>query len=319
MPIRQVTAGTSSTELQKCYCIHDGITMLGRKIYVAQDQKTKLCWDRPGSRSNPYQLWTATDLKNVAKDPAGHYLMMQDITIPTDGEEYLPLVWEVPFTGVFDGQGHKLKTKSMNTLTVNMQGKTVKDTDPGSTYGRSLSCGLFGINMGIITRIDLTELPLFFSYKTDRFGVVVGSNRGIIDQIKSRSIYRLCNERTHNSGGIVATNTGTIQFCINDNGAYSTSYFMGCAGGMAWQNNGLIENCGVSQNTPANGVTGNYGCISYSATADSVIQDCSFTAKVSGAKAVFDNGSGGGGEQINVKNVANSTFFPRVNFETIIY
>ncbi len=319
--IRQVANGVVSAEPNACYCVQSRSTKRGQRIYIVKDGAAKLCWDRPGSKSNPYQIWTRDDLKKVKKDPAGYYLLMKDIAIPTGNTECLPVLWEAPFTGVFDGQGHKIYSQNYQTgTTVDMTGKTVKDTDPGSTYGRTLSCGLFGVNMGIITRLDLRDLHLFFPQTTARYGMVVGSNRGIIDQIKSRSAYRISNEKTPQSGGITAMNTGTVQYCINDgNGGFDYNYFLGCAGGITYYNWGQMENCAVSQNTPASGATGNYGCLTYYHFPGSKIKDCCYTAANAQAKAVFDDGGTGGGEQINVKKVINQTFFPRVDFATIIY
>ncbi len=313
--IRQIVNGISSAEPDTCYCVQDGSTKRGEKIYVVKNGEAKLCWDRPGSRSNPYQIWTVDDLQKVKKDPGGYYLLMKDIVIPTGNTDYLPILWEAPFTGVFDGQGHRIYSQSYSSgTTVNMAGKTVKDNDPGSTSMRSYSCGLFGINMGIITRIDLTELPLFFTQSTNRYGVVVGSNRGIVDQIKLRTTNRLCNDRTHFSGGIAGHNSGTIQNCTNENGSYSTDYMMGCAGGMACYTSGMILNCSGYLNVKT-GSTYQQGALCYTDQPGSIIRDFFYTK----GPAIFDDYYKENRERTNIKQVYSTSLFPKIDFSTVIY
>lgn len=320
--IRQVVNGISSAEPDACYCVQDGSTKRGEKIYVVKNGEAKLCWDRPGSRSNPYLISKAEDLAKVKRDPAGYYLVTNFIYLSQeDVDKYFPVLWEEPFTGVFDGGGKAfiLVTGAQNPLVVDMNGKQVIESLPNGTSKYRFSCGLFGVNEGIITRLDLSRLRFKFPSNpvTHYQSIIAGVNRGVIDRVIINSENYIGLANGHQSGGISGVNTGTIQFCQNSrNGSYGSN-FNGCMAGIVYHNYGAVLNCCVDQYTiPITSASAFYvGAIAYYGQKDSLVKDCLYCYSGKACNPIYSSS----GKVENVQKVNSLYNFPKIDFSAIIY
>lgn len=256
--IRRVVNGGHSAGTRKCYAVRDGVTKKVAMFYAVRDGKYRVCIDRVGSISNPYKLYTWEDLELIKQHPSACFVLMRDIDVYYQARP-LPLLWDVPFTGILDGRGHKLSSGKyyvapekaavgINDPTVALSDRLAKYA-PHDYYG-----GIFAINEGIITRLICKHQPTFqkFSLAGDedkiynRPGCVVGLNRGIIDQVHLY-VQHDTGDGSYYQGGITYDNVGTIQNCAvktgyKSGGRYNT---FGAIHGVACDNHALIKNCYV--------------------------------------------------------------------------
>ena len=213
-----------------------------------------------GSEENPFIVYSKETLRNIGKgdyvDKGYRFKLINDITLQDEVyNDFLSIgTANVPFTGIFDGQGNticKLRYHSADddyaglfgvvetaTITdVRMQAPVV-DTAAitGSIAGWLKSggvvenCHVTGNNEDSISEVsDVT------------YGGLVGKNQGCI---KKSSFKSAEGEEYRNSivGGLVAINEGTIDTCYADVDfeiKYDNSYL---AGLIAKQNGGTVVN-----------------------------------------------------------------------------
>lgn len=124
------------------------------------------------------------DLKDVEKDLAGHYELVQDLVLE---EAFVPLGNQFEmFTGTFDGKGHAIKGLRLSEAT---------------QYA-----GLFACNAGTICNLKLEEVDIT---ATAYVGAVAGYNSGLVKNCEvSGSI-----NATSFVGGLVGYNDGSISEC----------------------------------------------------------------------------------------------------------
>ncbi|MCL2509589.1 MAG: hypothetical protein FWF07_00715, partial [Methanomassiliicoccaceae archaeon] len=234
-------------------------------------------WGGSGSYSDPYQIYDAADLAQLATEvnighhtfATAYFVMTNDIDLDAtpynEGSGWEPIGYSVnqPFSGNFDGNGY-----SVSNLFIN-----IDTTD--------LATGLFGyLSGGIIENlgvIDANVTGLLF------VGGVVGcSNGGTVENCYVTGAV----EGTFNVGGVVGySQNGTVMNCYNSGtvalvGSYSS------AGGVVGNNDGTLENCYNTGNVISHGYAG--GVVGYSTRP---VSNCYNAGDVNGSSSV---GSVGG-------------------------
>lgn len=281
MAVYQVINGKVSPLPNKCYGVTEGKTVSGLKLYRVKDGKSWKYWERFGTEENPYKISKPEDLKMIAQDPDGYYLLTKDIVIPGDSQkitdfykdtsqatELLPILTETPFTGTLDGQGKKIRTGFVindrqyanRAIVISSEGKSIADEKWGDkiddgAFGirNKINYGFFGINRGVIKNLAIS--PYFSMYypgnKQGIAGFLVGVNDGTIDTVTTKTINVMTAHDTfrssagYNTAGIVGVNNGTISNCKNKTGnmEQEVGCFVGVSRSLATINFGLIENC----------------------------------------------------------------------------
>ncbi len=221
-----------------------------------------------GEQNDPYLIYTAEQMNAIGADANDWdkcFKLMADIDLACfTGTSFNIIGYWVdsgspdnnPFTGVFDGNGHKISNFSY----------TSTDTDP---------VGLFGYVNG-----EINNLGLIYPYVDAGTGGGVGS---LVGWLINGTITACYAEKAgvsghHWVGGLVGRNGGTITKC------YSTASVSGTgwdAGGLVGQNDATISNsysaAGVSGDRYVGGLLGeNCGTIT----------DCYSEGVVSGTKNI---------------------------------
>jgi hypothetical protein len=176
-----------------------------------------------GTPSDPYVITNVKQLQEMKYDLKAHYVLGNDIDASetknwNNGQGFEPIGdKDNPFTGSFDGRGHKIYNLYINTT-------------------RSY-VGLFGYvgKQGIIKNVGLEKVEI--SSKGGDVGGLIGWNSGIVSN--SYSIGSVNGE--WHVGGLVGYNVGTIS------NSYSTGAVKGniLIGGLVGSNDrgGIVSNC----------------------------------------------------------------------------
>ena len=186
--------------------------------------------DNPDART---AITTAEELMAISADMTGNYYLANDIELTGTftpiglGEQD-----DVPFTGVFDGQGHKIT------------GLKYKNDDAGNV-------GLFAINEGTICNLTITGNVEAYTCT----GIVAGVNSGLIENVHVTGSYVYGYEDTSSTsnlyasgnyiGGITGKNKskGIIRSCSVEGSNVNGVRWIG---GLAGANAGLMEQSWVT-------------------------------------------------------------------------
>lgn len=203
-----------------------------------------------GTAEDPYLITSAADMQEIGTHPehwGSYFKLMTDIDLAAydghDGRPYFNIIGNdsTKFTGVFDGNDHKILNFTYNLANsnnkgifgyvdnVNAQIKNVEIKDPNinmpnSPYNVGSLVGLL-IN-GTVSNCYVTGGNII-GYNS--CGGLVGFSYGTIDNCHST-----CNVSGHEAiGGLAGTNTGTISNC-SANGNISGGWSVGGLVGLAW-------------------------------------------------------------------------------------
>jgi len=199
-----------------------------------------------GTKADPWQVADYEDLKKVGVTPYtmnGHYRLVADIDASASNTEtfpdetssikgfkpigmFLPSVvaamdsaekkWSTPFTGTFNGAGHKIS----NLMIYNF-------AEP--------STGFFS-QLDSTARLDSLTLKSYY-FKGIYSGGVAGINRGTINEVHVDTDTL---DFVSSAGGFVSENYGTIT-----NSSFSGTILGAYVGGIAYDNFGTISKCNV--------------------------------------------------------------------------
>ena len=187
-----------------------------------------------------YQLVNSlADLENVSNNLAGDYALGKDIdaSATSDGS-YIPIGSSTAFTGQFDGEGHTIRSL------------TVQGTAEGDSNAQPIASGLFG-TLGASTVVrDLNVNANESVFSSDFISTGVGAE-GILAAYNDGTISHVSTSGTINNlsgvqsdlffdqtlaGGIVGVNHGTIE----RSSSTVASATGGTSGGLAGENDGVI-------------------------------------------------------------------------------
>ncbi len=196
-----------------------------------------------GESTNPYIISTAADMQEIGLNPGdwgSYFLMVNDVDLAGydghDGRPYFNMVGNdsVKFTGVFDGDGHKIINFKHDFFPdnsgifryvnhVNAQIKNVEVKDPNINmpdYSSNVGSLVGWLGNGTISNCRVTGGSII-GY--NGWGGLVGfSSNGIIDNCHST-----CNILgSEGVGGLVGENQGTISNC-SANGNVSGRWSVG--------------------------------------------------------------------------------------------
>ena len=237
-------------------------TTLGRPVLTSNHEDD-------GSKDHPYEIFTATQLKNFAtavntgSEKSAHAKLMNNINLSSvcgaelnGGTSWTPIgSISNKYTGNFNGDGHKIENLYINT------------TDSGAD-----NQGLFGYVSGTVK-----DLTVSGNVSADwNVGGVVGLNHGSVE-----NCYNIGDVSGNRYvGGVVGDNRGTVENCYNT-GTVSDG---GISGGVVGCNQGgSVQNCyntgAVSGSEFVGGVVG-YNLIR------STVENCYNIGAVSGNSSV---------------------------------
>ncbi|MDR0763598.1 MAG: hypothetical protein LBF01_03785, partial [Bacteroidales bacterium] len=254
--------------------IDDDATYPWLRIFPQKEYPKSFTTD--GSPQNPYKIYTASQLDSVRNDLDGNYILMNDIDLSDYIAQYYPdSGWlpiggigetQQPFTGVFDGQGHKITNLSIN-------------------YPASNSVGLFAINAGIIKNLGVEGTVTGNTFVGGLCGTLAGeTNRITTSYFKGKIIGDTL------AGGIVGVNMdGTLQdvYALADVTA-TGSRAGGIAGATGY--NALTVDAFFSGNVQSGDNIS--GAIVGVNVDDAVINSAYFDSTFSGSSAIGGNGGG---------------------------
>jgi len=191
-----------------------------------------------GSQQDPYRVATAEHLNNVRNYLDSWFIQIADINLDVkpwnQGEGWEPIgisskydVFDSPFEGTYNGNGHMISGLYINRPDARLQ-------------------GLFGYLDGTIRNLNLVDSNIKGGWET---GALVGQNSGTINNCFS-------------TGDVTGTNdTGGLVGCVAE-GTVSNCYFKGnvfgerCVGGVV----GNAEFCAIDSCFSTGNVSGK-GCI----------------------------------------------------------
>ena len=208
------------------------LAIAGNAVWAAEPQLTG-----SGTESDPYQIFTADDLKafrelvNGGKADACAKLM-EDIDL--ENEEWEPIISTstsgMGYTGIFDGND-----------------KTIRELSIKTTNNNAPFYGLFGI-IGMINMSGATS-----------------STDGVVKNLTIEGEIKIISDNVDAAAaGICYRNHGTIENCINKASVTSESTIttagqLSYSGGICYQNFGMIRGCAnlgaVSAETAAAGIS----------------------------------------------------------------
>lgn len=158
----------------------------------------------------PVEIRTAQELQDMAKDPSGSYVLMEDVDMT--GFDWTP----VDFSGKLDGNGHAILN-----LTISNLGQTGKDTYDGNleVYA-SRFAGLFGVLKDAeVTNLKLVGVSALIDTDQSCFlGAIAGyAHKSTITGCTVRGSLEL---RAHTKmlgvGGLVGYGGGSVRDCDVD-------------------------------------------------------------------------------------------------------
>ena len=234
-----------------------------------------------GSKDHPYEIFTATQLKNFRDlvndengNPAAWAVLMENITL-NSSEEWTPIGSDSrPYTGTFDGNG-----KTISGLYIN---NTSSDTAYQGLFGY---LGTSGDNKGTVQNLTVTG-----SVKSDYYvGGVVGYNNGgtVTGCIFSGSGSV---SGSYYVGGVVGENSGSVINCYNTGsvtgvtGVTGSSDYVG--GVVGSNNNASVENCYNIGKVTGSADSSNVGGVVGQNNGSSTVENSYNTGAVSGGEYV---------------------------------
>ena len=277
-----------------------------------------------GTPESPYEipdLATLERARDLINDDNGNYgnksyVLTDDIDMSGkygEGKDsWTPIGTSLaPFTGTFDGQGHRITGLYINASDSSYQGlfgymsgtnSAVRNlTVSGTVSGNSYVGGVVGWNSGSGTVTNCYNTGEVTGTGASAGGVV-GENSGTVENCSNTG--EVSGEGS--VGGVVGENNGTVENCSNTGKVSGTDT---SAGGVVGENNGIVENCSntgeVSGEGSVGGVVGENSVIS-------TVTNCYNTGTVSGsggnsAGGVVGNNFGGVTNCYNTGSVSGSS------------
>ncbi|WP_066020437.1 MULTISPECIES: fibronectin type III domain-containing protein [Clostridium] len=219
-----------------------------------------------GTANDPYIISTAQQLQNMKNDLGAYYKLANDIDLQGIDWEPVGVNSTVPFTGVFDGNGHSIKNLSIKKLGVSgiglfgyISGATIKNLkleNVNITSG-NYTGALVGNAMGVSTIDNCYSSGIITAYGNS--GGLVGGTSGDGSKININNSGSSVKMTIVNGDGINGDNVGGIAGGIT--GDITNSYATGditsktgnSTGGLVGYINGNITQCYTTNNVNSNG------------------------------------------------------------------
>lgn len=146
------------------------------------------------------EISTAEQLKAIASGLNGHYKLVADIDL--ENVEWAVIgSTQTPFTGVFDGNGYKIKNLTIDSV-------------------NGTEVGLFGCSSGTIKNLILEDVNINLgTISSDSYvAALVAINKGTIDNVTSSGTVTIANHSatlTSYVAGVVSKNLGSLKDITN--------------------------------------------------------------------------------------------------------
>lgn len=145
------------------------------------------------------EISTAEQLKAIASGLNGHYKLVADIDL--ENVEWAVIgSTQTPFTGVFDGNGYKIKNLTIDSV-------------------NGTEVGLFGCSSGTIKNLILEDVNILGTISSDSYvAALVAINKGTIDNVTSSGTVTIANHSatlTSYVAGVVSKNLGSLKDITN--------------------------------------------------------------------------------------------------------
>ncbi len=146
------------------------------------------------------EISTAEQLKAIASGLNGHYKLVDDIDL--ENVEWTVIgSTQTPFTGVFDGNGYKIKNLTIDSV-------------------NGTEVGLFGCSSGTIKNLILEDVNINLgTINSDSYvAALVATNNGTIDNVTSSGTVTIANHSatlTSYVAGVVSKNLGSLKDITN--------------------------------------------------------------------------------------------------------
>lgn len=170
-----------------------------------------LCPRVSASEPGPTGIYTVEDLLAVKNDPAGSYILMNDLDLA--GVEWIPIDLN---GGSFDGNGY-----SVLNLTVTRVGETTDVSYDGNSIQYDTSfAGFFGVlRNASVTNLNLVNVRAVVACDTPCFiGSLAGAmyDSEVLDCCVSGSLELRAWDRMFGVGGLVGYGSGSMERCRMD-------------------------------------------------------------------------------------------------------
>jgi len=208
-----------------------------------------------GEPNDPYLIYTAEQMNEIGlheEDWDSHFKLMADIDLEAyTGTDFnvIGILWDNPFTGVFDGNGKKILnfnytyTSSDKGLFGYVSGETVQIKDLGlidpnvapdpNFYGGMRVGSLVGcLYDATVANCHVEDANISASWFV---GGLVGYNSGTIVKCRSSGSF----QGGYVVGGLVGDNHGRISEC-NSSGELVGHWY---PGGLVGSNSGVVSTC----------------------------------------------------------------------------
>lgn len=146
------------------------------------------------------EISTVEQLKAIASGLNGHYKLVADIDL--ENVEWTVIgSTQTPFTGVFDGNGYKIKNLTIDSV-------------------NGTEVGLFGCSSGAIKNLILEDVNINLgTINSDSYvAALVATNKGTIDNVTSSGTVTIANHSatlTSYVAGVVSKNLGSLKDITN--------------------------------------------------------------------------------------------------------
>ena len=160
--------------------------------------------------TGPVEIYTPEDLKNIAKDPSGSYVLMADL-------DMTGIAWKaLDFSGTLDGNGHAI---------LNLTLTEIGDEKPNSCDGNrklyeTAYLGMFGtLKNAQVKNLKLLNVRAFLEIDTPSFiaGLAGYAENATITDCTVTGILELrAFDRMFGVGGVVGYGSGKVENCTVD-------------------------------------------------------------------------------------------------------
>lgn len=194
-----------------------------------------------GSKSHPYKVSAAKQLKEVAKHNGRYFVQTKNINFSGSAN----------YTGIFRAVGSEGVVKNIKAKNCNFSGNDYVGIIAGWNAGSITNCS--AINCIVNGQNDC--------------GAIAGHNeKGKLDKCKGTR--NMVSTNRNNVGGIVGYSNGTVKNCSTKADALSSSSWR--AGGIVGANNGTVLDCLVNESS----IYGEMECGGIAGYSNSVVRDC---------------------------------------------
>ena len=246
-----------------------------------------------GTALDPYVITNADQLKNIEKNMSSHFVLANDITMPTTQWKAIGGHYKNNyFTGVLDGNDYTIDG--------------LKRTSNISESNNKFYFGLFGAigEDGVVKDLNFTNVNIYIEGPSGNsnsrvfIGTVAGYCAGRLENItvdSDRICFNLCTPGISFVGGLVGTAyEAVIKDCTNIARAIKSARYSGVAGGIAGAScRSVFENCTVDANiiafrTPLGGYATAGGICG-----ETLVEGGEWSSEFINCVAVYDNVSTG--------------------------